>query len=167
MMRERIRISIGIIKIYELSENSTKASYGKKIIDALSVKLTNEFGSGFSPVSRRRMRKFYEIYPIWSAVPTELSWSHLQELIRIDRKEEREFYEQESIKSNWGYRELGRQINTKLYDRYLISPDKNKIIEESQKGLIEKQPEELLKNLYIFEFAGFFISFYILWLKNE
>ena len=139
---------------YELSENSTKASYGKKIIDALSVKLTNEFGSGFSPVSIRRMRKFYEIYPIWSAVPTELSWSHFQELIRVDRKEEREFYEQEAIKSNWGYRELGRQINTKLYDRYLISPDKNKIIEESQKGLIEKQPEELLKNPYIFEFAG-------------
>ena len=49
---------------YELSENSTKASYGKKIIDALSVKLTNEFGSGFSPVSIRRMRRFYEFYPI-------------------------------------------------------------------------------------------------------
>lgn len=47
------------------------------------------------------MRKFYEIYPIWSAVPTELSWSHFQELIRVDRKEEREFYELESIKSNW------------------------------------------------------------------
>ena len=139
---------------YELSENSTKASYGKKIIDALSVKLTNEFGSGFSPVSIRRMRKFYEIYQIWSAVPTELSWSHFQELIRVDRKEEREFYEQETIKSNCGYRELGRQINTKLYDRYLISPDKEKIMEESQKGLIEKQPEELLKNPYIFEFAG-------------
>ena len=138
---------------YELSENSTKASYGKKIIDALSAKLTNEFGSGFSPVSIRRMRRFYEFYPIWSAVPTELSWSHFQELIRIDRKEEREFYEQEAIKSNWGYRELGRQINTKLYDRYLISPDKNKIIEESQKGLIEKQPEELLKTPYIFEFV--------------
>lgn len=139
---------------YELSENSTKASYEKKIIDALSVKLTNEFGSGFSPVSIRRMRKFFELYPIWSAVPTELSWSHFQELIRVNRKEEREFYEQEAIKSNWGYRELGRQINTKLYDRYLISPDKDKIIEESKKGLIEKQPEELLKNPYIFEFAG-------------
>ena len=135
---------------YELFENSNKASYGKKIIEALSSKLTNEFGGGFSPVSIRRMRKFYEIYPIWSAVPTELSWSHFQELIRIDRKEEREFYEIESIKSNWGY----RQINTKLYDRYLISPDKNKIMVESKKGLIEKQPEELLKNPYIFEFAG-------------
>ena len=74
---------------YELSNNSTKASYGKQIIDALSSRLTNEFGSGFSPVSIRRMRKFYEIYPIWSAVPTELSWSHFQELIRVDRKEER------------------------------------------------------------------------------
>ncbi len=62
---------------YELSENSTKASYGKKIIDALSVKFTNEFGSVFSPVSIKRMRKFYEIYKIWSAVPNKLSWSHL------------------------------------------------------------------------------------------
>ncbi len=139
---------------YELFESRSKASYGKKIIEALSAKLTNEFGGGFSPVSIRRMRKFYEMYPIWSAVPTELSWSHFQELIRIDRKEEREFYEIESIKSNWGYRELNRQINTKLYDRYLISPDKNKIMLESTKGLIEKQPEELLKTPYIFEFAG-------------
>ena len=70
---------------YELSENSTKASYGKKIIDALSVKLTNEFGSGFSPVSIRRMRRFYEFYPIWSTVSTELSWAHFQELIRLGR----------------------------------------------------------------------------------
>lgn len=98
---------------YELSENSTKASYGKKIIDVLSSKLTKEFGSGFSSVSIRRMRRFYEMYPIWSTVSTELSWAHFQELIKIDRKEERDFYELESIKSNWGCRELRRQINTK------------------------------------------------------
>ncbi len=94
---------------YELSENTTKATYGKKIIETLSSKLTNEFGSGFSPVSIRRMRRFYEMYPIWSTVSTELSWAHFQELIRIDRKEERDFYEMESIKSNWGCRELRRQ----------------------------------------------------------
>lgn len=139
---------------YELSENSTKASYGKKIIDALSIKLINEFGSGFSSVSIRRMRRFYEMYPIWSTVSTELSWAHFQELIKIDRKEERDFYEAESIKSNWGCRELRRQINTKLYDRYLISPDKNMIINESKRGIIEREPEEILKSPYIFEFAG-------------
>ena len=140
--------------ISELFDSIDDGIYGKKIVEALSKKLTDEFGSGYSPVSIRRMRRFYEYYPIWSAVPTELSWSHFQELIKIDRKEERDFYQIESIKSNWGYRELGRQINTKLYDRYLISPDKNLIIEDSKKGLIEKNLEELLKNPYIFEFAG-------------
>ena len=139
---------------YELSENSTKASYGKKVIDVLSSKLINEFGNGFSSVSIRRMRKFYEAYPIWSTVSTELSWAHYQELMRIDRKEERKFYEEESIKSNWGVRELRRQIGTKLYDRYLISPDKNMIMKASKDGLIEKTPEEILKSPYIFEFAG-------------
>ena len=138
----------------ELYNSSSNGTYGKRIIEALSNKLTKEFGNGFSTVSIRRMRRFYEYYPNWSAVPTELSWSHFQELIKIDRKEERDFYQIESIKSNWGYRELGRQINTKLYDRYLISPDKELIMKESKKGLIEKQPEELLKNPYIFEFAG-------------
>ena len=108
----------------DLYSNSSDGTYGKRIIEALSKKLKDEFGNGFSAVSIRRMRRFYEFYPNWSAVPTELSWSHFQELIRIERKEEREFYQIESIKSNWGYRELGRQISTKLYDRYLISPDK-------------------------------------------
>lgn len=134
----------------ELFDNATDKSYGKKIVESLSNKLTKEFGNGFSSVSIRRMRRFYEFYPIWSTVSTELSWAHFQELIRIDRKEERDFYERESINSNWGCRELRRQINTKLYDRY----NKNLIIEESKKDFIEKQPEELLKNPYIFEFAG-------------
>lgn len=100
------------------------------------------------------MRRFYEYYPNWSTVSTELSWAHFQELIRIKRKEERDFYQIESIKSNWGCRELRRQINIKLYDRYLISPDKNLIMCESKKGEIKKQSEELLKSPYIFEFAG-------------
>ncbi len=138
----------------ELYIKSSDGTYGKRIINALSKKLTKDFGNGFSEVSIRRMRRFYEYYPIWSTVSTELSWAHFQELIRIDRKEERDFYQAESIKSNWGCRELRRQINTKLYDRYLISPNKEVILLESKKGKIEKQPEELLKSPYIFEFAG-------------
>ncbi len=85
----------------ELYNNSSDGTYGKRIIEALSKKLTNEFGNGFSAVSIRRMRRFYEYYP---------TWSHFQELIRIERKEERDFYQIESIKSNWGCRELRRQL---------------------------------------------------------
>ncbi|MBQ8044499.1 MAG: DUF1016 family protein [Clostridia bacterium] len=139
---------------YKICNEDTKSRYGRQIVEELSLRLTKEFGSGFSRPSLSRMRKFYELYPILAAVPQELSWSHFRELIKINRKEEREFYETEAIKSNWSYRELNRQINTKLYDRYLISPDKNKVINESKKGLIEKEPQELLKTPYIFEFAG-------------
>ena len=49
---------------YELSNNVSDSSYGKGLVDMLSSKLTSEFGSGFSPVSLRKMRKFYEVYPI-------------------------------------------------------------------------------------------------------
>lgn len=48
------------------------------IIEALSKKLINEFDNGFSAVSIRRMCRFYEYYPNWSIVLTELSWTHFQ-----------------------------------------------------------------------------------------
>ncbi|MEG0799198.1 MAG: DUF1016 N-terminal domain-containing protein, partial [Bacilli bacterium] len=54
------------------------------------------------------------------------------ELIKVNRKEERKFYENEVIKDNWAIRELRRQIGTKLYDRYLISPNKKEVIELAQ-----------------------------------
>ncbi|MCL2383800.1 MAG: PDDEXK nuclease domain-containing protein [Oscillospiraceae bacterium] len=138
----------------ELLGDNKRADYGKQIIEALSKKLQAEFGSGFAPVSIRRMRRFYDYFPIWSAVPTELTWSHFQELIPITRKEERDFYMQECIKSNWGYRELRRQIGTKLYDRLLISQDENYVLDMSKEGLIVNKPEDILKAPYIFEFAG-------------
>ncbi len=62
----------------ELYKSSSDGTYGKRIIEALSKKLTKEFGTGFSAVSIRRMRRFYEYYPNWSTVSTELSWAHFQ-----------------------------------------------------------------------------------------
>jgi len=38
----------------------------------------DEFNNGFSAVSIRRMCRFYEYYPNWSTVSTELSWAHFQ-----------------------------------------------------------------------------------------
>nr|WP_290932505.1 DUF1016 N-terminal domain-containing protein [Haliscomenobacter sp.] len=39
----------------------------------------------------------------------QLSWSHYQMLTRIKDKEERAFYEIESIQNQWGLREMKRQ----------------------------------------------------------
>lgn len=139
---------------YNLSGENNQENYGKNIIKTLSARLVAEFGSGYSPVSLWRMRKFYEMYPEWSDDFAKLSWAHYQQLIKIDRKEEREFYRDESINSNWSYRELGRQINTKLYDRLLVAPNKQKLLADAEKHQLAKQPKELLKTPYIFEFAG-------------
>lgn len=62
----------------DLYSNSSNRTYGKRIIEVLSKKLTNEFGNSFSAVLIRRMRRFYDYYPNWSAVSTELSWSHFK-----------------------------------------------------------------------------------------
>ena len=112
--------------LVEAQGGLNRAKYGDGLIKQWSIAFMRDYGKHYNVRELRRMRQFYLLFSIWSAVPTELSWSHFQELIKVDRKEEREFYEREAIKSNWGYRELSRQINTKLYDRYLISPDKGK-----------------------------------------
>ncbi len=50
---------------FELFNYSYDGTYGKRIVEVLSKNLTKDFGNGFSQVSIRRMRRFYEYYPIW------------------------------------------------------------------------------------------------------
>ena len=140
--------------IVELQKGNSRAEYGKQIVEALSEKLTKEFGAGFSVQNIRKMRQFYEAFPIRSTVSSELSFSHYQELVKIVREEERNFYYNEAISSCWSVRELQRQKNSKLYDRLLLSNDKNKVKELSEKGLIIRQPEDVVKNPFVLEFAG-------------
>ena len=68
--------------IMEIQQGDERASYGDAVLDKLSIKLTNEFGKGFSSRNLRTMRKFYLTYPIWKTVSAKLSWSHYLELIK-------------------------------------------------------------------------------------
>lgn len=54
-------------------QGDTRAGYGKRLIDDLSLGLTQEFGKGFDARNLRNMRAFYQQFPIWNAVRTELS----------------------------------------------------------------------------------------------
>ena len=56
-----------------------------------------------------------------------LSWSHYLKLMRIENNEERHFYEIESVKNDWSLSELKRQFNSALYERLLLSTDKDDI----------------------------------------
>lgn len=78
-----------------------------------------------------------------------LSWSHYLKIMRIDDKNERSFYEIESFKNNWSVRELQRQFDSALYTRLVLSRNKGKIKELSEKGLILEKPKEAIKDPYI------------------
>lgn len=53
-----------------------RATYGVRLIPRLAETLTAEFGRGFDERNLRHMRGFYQCFPIWNAVRTELSWTH-------------------------------------------------------------------------------------------
>ena len=74
--------------------------------------------------------------------------------MRIDDESERKFYEIESFKNNWSVRELQRQFDSALYTRLVLSRDKSKVKELSEKGLILEKPKDAIKDPYILEFIG-------------
>ncbi|MEM1119833.1 MAG: PDDEXK nuclease domain-containing protein, partial [Bacteroidota bacterium] len=145
-----------------------RAKYGQQLLKELSVILSKGFGKGFSVTNIQQMRRFYLAYQKQRTLSTEsntepkiipkstfkLSWSHYLTLIRIEDTLERQFYEIEATKNNWGVRELQRQYDSALYTRLTLSRDKEKVKELSEKGLILETPKDAIKDPYILEFLG-------------
>ena len=147
--------NVGRIIVENEQNGNIKAEYGKQVIKELSKELRKILGSGFSVSNLFNMKKFYIIYPKFQTVSRKLSWSHYCELLSIENKEERNFYEKECINSNWSVRELKRQIDTSLFERLLLSDgQKNKeiVYKLSKEGQTLNTPLDILKEPYVFEF---------------
>jgi len=102
----------------------TRAAYGKKLLPRLAEVLTWEFGKGFDERNLRNMRAFYQGFPIWNAVRTELSWTHYRALLRVTDAQARQWYMTEATSQNWSARALDRQIGTLYFERLTLSNDK-------------------------------------------
>ena len=83
-----------------------------------------------------------------------LSYSHFTELIKIDDPLKRSFYEIESIRSNWGSRELRRQISTLYYERLGLSKNKENIAKMVATGTYAHTINDVIRDPYMFEFVG-------------
>lgn len=97
-----------------------RADYGKQIVVTLSRELVERYGKNYEEKNLRRMIQFAEQYPDLEKVVTlsrVLSWSHFLILIPIKNIDARDFYGNISVESNWGVRELRKQIEKKLYER--------------------------------------------------
>jgi len=166
---------IGRMIVEEEQKGKERAEYGQSLMKELSKVLSKEFGKGFSVTNLQQMKKFYLIYSKQQTLTVNmsnqkqqtvsansekqlpnfnLSWSHYLKLMRIDDANERKFYEIESKKNNWSIRELQRQFNSALYTRLVLSRDKNKVKELSEKGLVLESPKDAIKDPYILEFLG-------------
>ena len=171
---------IGRMLLEEEQEGKYRAEYGKKLLKGLSNQLTKDFGRGYSVDNLENMRKFYLTYSkseTLSLISSEnisetlsrksaisksgawleifqLSWSHYVLLMRIENEMERKFYEIEATKNNWSVRELQRQFDSALYTRLVVSRNKEKVKELSEKGLVLEQPKDAIKDPYILEFLG-------------
>ena len=138
--------------IMDIQQGEKKAHYGDYVLERLSEKLTAEFGKGFSKRNLERMRKFYLYFPIATTVSSQLSWSHYLELLRIEEEPKRKFYMNECINSRWSVRELQRQRDSLLYERLLLSRNKEKVLELSEKGQVLRESKDLVKDPFVLEF---------------
>ena len=138
----------------EEQEGKDRAEYGSYLLKRLALELEPEYGSGFSVRQLEQSRKFYRIYPIANAVRSQLNWTQYRRLIQIDDPCKREYYELESINNGWTARETERQINSQLYERLLLSNDKEKILAIARKQRIPQAPQEIIKEPMVLEFLG-------------
>lgn len=83
---------------------------------------------------------------------TGLSWTHYRTLLKVERREVRDFYEIESIRSAWSARQLERQINSFLFERLAKSRDKKGVLALANEGQVLMRPQDAIKDPYVLEF---------------
>ena len=131
-----------------------RAEYGSYLLKNLAKRLEPEYGSGFSVRQLERSRQFYKMDPIATALRTQFNWTQYKLLLAISDDYKREYYELEAVNNAWTSRELERQINSQLYERLLLSNDKESVLAIARKERIPQQPQEIIKDPMILEFLG-------------
>lgn len=135
-------------RIVEQEQNGTdRAKYGDYIIRKLSKELSGEFGTGFSIANLKNCRQFYRTFPkdsIGYTACSQLSWSHLRNIMRLDSEEERNYYIQEAIRGSWSVKLLERNIKSGYYRRIL----------STQLQDLSAENYEFVKDPYVLEFMG-------------
>lgn len=162
---------IGRRIVEEEQNGKDRADYGTHLLKELAAYLTENVGKGFSADNLKLMRRFYVVYSqdrigetvfpqsenlpvVASGRKFYLSWSHYLKLMRIGNIEERHFYEIEAAKNDWSLSELNRQFDSSLYERLVLSTDKDKVKRLSEEGYVVETPGDIVKDPYILEFLG-------------
>lgn len=146
--------SIGKRIFEKEQQGKERAEYGKYLIRNLAKGIEPEYGSGFSVRQLEMCRQFYRTYPIANTLCAQLNWSQYKLLISIPDPDKREYYELEAVNECWTKRQLERQINSMLYERLLLSNDKESVLAVARKERVPESPQEIIKDPMVLEFLG-------------
>ena len=95
------RLSVGLASAAWRERRYLRRLAGWFFIENLSRYLTDTFGNGFSEANLQNFRRFYLTFPEF---PThcvgKLSWSNICLIMRLDDKDEREYYLREAAEQN-------------------------------------------------------------------
>lgn len=138
----------------EEQEGKERADYGSYLIRNLAKEIQPEFGSGFAYRQLYYCVLFYQKYPIVHTLCAQLNWSQYKLLISIEDDDKREYYLHEAVNNCWTFRELERQVNSSLYERLLLSNDKESVLAVARKERIPQTPQEVIKDPLVLEFLG-------------
>lgn len=137
-----------------------RAEYGKEILSTLSTELEPVYGRGFSARSLSRMVQFAEAFSdeqIVYALSRQLSWSHFQELLPLNKPLQRDFYAEMCRIEGWSVRTLRERIGSMLYERTALSKKPDELIRQELATLrsqSEVAPALVLKDPYLLDFLG-------------
>ncbi|WP_290432484.1 PDDEXK nuclease domain-containing protein [uncultured Duncaniella sp.] len=164
-----------------------RAQYGKHIVELASEALTAEFGKGYSVVNIKSFRKFYLTFnnlligqtpsaqsgndltikgqsvsaelELTKMLPSNLSWSHYERLMRIKNEDERDWYMREAAGESWSVRTLNRNIGSQYYHRLLQTSEskRGEVVDEMKRLTADYQKDrhKFLRNPVVAEFLGF------------
>ena len=142
-------------RIFEEEQNGKdRADYGEYLTKYISQQLEPEYGSGFSKRQIELFRQFYRSFPIANALRSQLSWTHYKLIIRLDSQDKIDFYIAETVKNNWNTRQLERQIYSSLWERLLMSNDKESVLAVAKNEKLPSDVKEIIKDPMYLEFLG-------------
>lgn len=138
----------------EEQQGKDRADYGNYLTKFIADQLEPEYGSGFSKRQIELFRQFYRTFPIANAVRSQLGWTHYKILLRVDNQDKIDFYIAEAIKNNWTTRQLERQIHSSLWERLLMSNDRDSVLAVARNEREPSDAKEIIKDPVYLEFLG-------------
>ena len=137
-----------------------RAEYGEQIVHAVSAKLLDEFGRGFTARNLFNMVRFAETFPdkqLVHALSALLSWTHLRRIIYLDDPLKRDFYAEMCRMEGWTTRTLHLKIQSMLFERTALSKKPDKLIAAELKKLRDDDrlsPGLVFRDPYLLDFLG-------------